>query len=382
MTDKPFRVGIVGLKPETSWAALAHLPALRALPEDFEIAGVANSSPESGRAAAEACDIPRAFDNAATLVESADIDIVTITVKVPNHFDLVKAALEAGKHVYCEWPLGNGLAEARTLARLANEKGVRAVIGTQARVAPEMDYLRRLIDDGYVGDVLSTSLKGWGKAWGPTIAGADARGYLLDIDHGATMLTIPLGHTLAALRDVLGDISALSTVITNRRTQVRALDTDELLPMTAPDQILFSGVLSGGAPLSLHYIGGLPSEPVGFVWDIHGTTGDLRVTAPTGHTQMVPLSLSGAQGPDGTLEPIAVPDEFRHGWPQAVIPGNVARVYARMAADLRKGSHTAPTFDDAVSLHELLAAAEEAAENGKQTTINARNRVLPNLVSG
>ena len=73
------------------------------------------------------------------------------------HLEVVKAAIEAGKHVYCEWPLGNGLAEAEELAELAKAKSVLGVVGTQARVSPEIEYLKQLITDGFVGEVLSTA---------------------------------------------------------------------------------------------------------------------------------------------------------------------------------------------------------------------------------
>src|SRR6201986_4621938 len=104
-----YRVGIVGLSPGRGWAATAHIPALRALSDVFETAGVANTSLASAKAAAAAFGIPRAFESVADLVASPDIDVVAVTVKVPHHREVVTAALEAGKHVYCEWPLGNGL---------------------------------------------------------------------------------------------------------------------------------------------------------------------------------------------------------------------------------------------------------------------------------
>ena len=81
-------------------------------------------------------------------------------VKVPHHAALVRAALAAKKHVFCEWPLGNGLAEARELAALAKESDVLCVVGTQAPFAPEVIHLRRLIAEGFVGKVLSTTLTG------------------------------------------------------------------------------------------------------------------------------------------------------------------------------------------------------------------------------
>src|SRR3954464_310616 len=95
-------VGIVGLQPGRSWAAVAHLPALRHLSNDFEIAGVANSSLASAQAAASACGITRAFANVAEMAASP-VDLVAVTVKVPAHFDVVRSVIEGGKHVFCEW---------------------------------------------------------------------------------------------------------------------------------------------------------------------------------------------------------------------------------------------------------------------------------------
>lgn len=75
--------------------------------------------------------------------------MVAVTVKVPYHFELVSLALNAGKHVYCEWSLGNGPEEARKRAALAEEKGVVAVAGTQARAAHEvLDRIERSAAEG------------------------------------------------------------------------------------------------------------------------------------------------------------------------------------------------------------------------------------------
>ena len=136
MAERRFRVGIVGLQSGRSWAARAHVPALRALADDFEIAGVATTSRASAEEAAAAMGLRRAFAGVAELVASSEVDIVAVTVKVPHHPEIVAAAIEAGKHVYCEWPLGNGLAEVETMAALAKANGVLGVVGTQARVAP------------------------------------------------------------------------------------------------------------------------------------------------------------------------------------------------------------------------------------------------------
>src|SRR5207245_10312086 len=184
MTER-IRVGITGANPDRGWEAQAHIPALKSLPDDFEITALSTSSRESAEAARARFGVPRAFDNTQDLVNHADVDVVAITVKVPHHFELATAALRAGKAVYCEWPLGNGLQEAEKLAALAKQKGVLAVAGLQARAAPSVLYVRDLVRQGYVGEVLSTTLIGSGMGWGPTVEPYNA--YLNDRKNGATL---------------------------------------------------------------------------------------------------------------------------------------------------------------------------------------------------
>src|SRR2546427_803834 len=139
---KRIRVGIIGANPDRGWAAQAHIPALKSLSDDFEITALSTSRRESADAASKLFGVPVAFDNHQDLVNSAVVDVVAITVKVPYHLELATAALDAGKAVYCEWPLGNGLKEAQTLATLAKKKGVLAVAGPQTRPAPSVDHVQ------------------------------------------------------------------------------------------------------------------------------------------------------------------------------------------------------------------------------------------------
>src|SRR5436189_508511 len=206
--DKRIRVGIIGANPDRGWAAQAHIPALKSLSDDFEITALSTSRRESADAASKLFGVPTAFDNHQDLVSNPAVDVVAVTVKVPYHFELAKAALEAGKAVYCEWPLGNGLREAETLAALAKKQGVLAVVGLQARSAPSVAYVRDLVEQGYVGDVLSSTLVGSGMGWGPTVEPSSA--YLNDKKNGATMLSIAVAHTADALCYCLGEIRELS----------------------------------------------------------------------------------------------------------------------------------------------------------------------------
>src|SRR5436853_5362000 len=108
-------VGIIGASPARGWAAQAHIPALKSLSDDFEITALSTTRRESADAASKLFGVPDAFDNHQELVNSPAVDVVAVTVKVPYHLELATAALEAGKAVYCDWPLGTGLQEAQTL---------------------------------------------------------------------------------------------------------------------------------------------------------------------------------------------------------------------------------------------------------------------------
>jgi|SRR5262245_49169313 len=369
MPGQRYRVGIVGLQPGRSWAARAHVPALRALPERFEIVGAANTSLASAEKAAAESGLPRAFADVAELIAAPEIDIVAVTVKVPAHREIVNAAIQAGKHVYCEWPLGSGLAEAEEMAALARAKGVLGVVGTQAPLAAEIEYLKHLIADGFVGEVLSTTLvaRGGPLQGGETIPDKKTYAYLLDRSNGATLLTIPVGHTLAALRHIFGEVAEVSSVLGTRRLKARSADTGETLPVTAPDQVLVNGAFATGVPISIHYRGGAARDGEGLFWEITGTEGDIRVSGRSGHTQMVQLALKGARGDERTFRPLEVPASLRTGWPEDAESGNVARLYARMAQDLREGTRTAPSFEDAVAVHRIIAAIESANDSGRRT---------------
>src|SRR2546425_1642009 len=147
---KRIRVGIIGANPDRGWAAQAHIPALKSLSDDFEITALSTSRRESADAASKRFGVPLAFDNHQELVKNDAVDVVAVTVKVPSHLALATAALDAGKAVYCEWPLANGLNEAAALAALAKKKGVLAVAGLQARSAPSVGHVRDLIKQGDV----------------------------------------------------------------------------------------------------------------------------------------------------------------------------------------------------------------------------------------
>src|SRR5207248_2768660 len=259
-------VGIIGVSPAWGWAATAHIPALRALP-NYEIRALSAHSAGSARGLSEAFGVSAVFSDHEQLVIQPDIDLVAVTVKVPHHRELVSAALAAGKAVYCEWPLGRDLDDARAMATLAAEQGVRTVVGLQARQAPAIEFVQELLGDGYVGEVLSTTMIGL-SVTGDVVGQPNA--YMLDRSNGANVLTIAVGHSLDILTHVLDEFADLSAISDLRRPLITIEETGEQIVKTAPDQIAVIGTLTSGATASIH-IREAVAGGTGLLWEINGT---------------------------------------------------------------------------------------------------------------
>jgi predicted dehydrogenase len=209
---KPLRVGIIGASAKRGWAKESHVPAVQQL-AGLELVAIATHSQETADAAAQAFGVKSAYGNAADLIRDPNVDLVAVCVRVPNHRTLVLDALAAGKHVYCEWPLGRNLTETDELAAAAHSAGVHAAIGLQARMNPTMHRARDLVASGAIGRVLSARLYSGTAAFGPKVATADT--YTENADNGATLVSIHGGHALDLAVAVLGslaDITALTTI--------------------------------------------------------------------------------------------------------------------------------------------------------------------------
>src|SRR6266704_3352472 len=337
MPESRLGVGIVGVSPLRGWAATAHIPALRALP-DYQIRPLSAHSAESARAAGEVFGVSAVFSDHEQLVARPDIDVVAVTVKVPHHRQLVSAAVAAGKAVYCEWPLGRDLGDARAMAALAAGQGVRTVVGLQARQAPAIEFVQELLSDGYVGEVLSTTMVGLSV---PGDVVVQPTAYMLDKANGANVLTIAAGHSLDILSHVLGEFAGLSAVSDLRRPLITIEETGQQIVKTAADQIAVIGTLTSGATASIH-VREAVAGGTGFLWEINGTGGTLRVTAGAAYPGIYPLTIAGAHGRNEPAE-LAVPAALTQKWPalsnlEGAPAYNVGRTYAAFAADMGNGT--------------------------------------------
>lgn len=179
------RIGIIGATTRRGWAGMAHVPAIRALPS-LGLHAVATRSKESARAAAGAFDAPLWFDDPKAMMAHDEVDAVAVAVKAPDHFDLVRHALLCGKPVYCEWPFGRTVEEARILDALARERNVATAVGLQGRFSPWLRQARDMVAAGSLGRILSTSLLAYDELSVGSVDEGNA--YLLDAANGANPL--------------------------------------------------------------------------------------------------------------------------------------------------------------------------------------------------
>lgn len=356
---KPLRVGVIGASPDGSWGSTAHLPALTALAQ-FAVTAVSTTRAETAARTAAAFGIRHAFDDPRRLAEHPDVDLVVVAVRVPEHRHLVQMALDARKHVYCEWPLGRNVAEATELADAADASGVVHMTGLQARRAPAIEFARELIAEGVVGQPVAVNMT-HSVPW--TFRGRSSSRYLLDRQSGATYLTIPGGHSLDCIAHLVGEFSEIRASLATLSAEA----TGEGIEQPSCDQAIISGIAGDGAVTSLR-LQGSSRFGTGVRLELSGTHGDIVIeSAPGGRgIQMADLTVAKTSA-TGKLEPITIPDRF-FCVPESARRNpalNVAKAYLAMHDAITRGTLPSPDFREAVKRHRLLEAVQLSSDSDR-----------------
>jgi predicted dehydrogenase len=356
----PLRVGIVGGNAKRAWAHDAHVPALTTLPQ-FRIDAVAARTQSQAEEAAAAFGAPRAFGDALKLVRDSAIDVVSVTVKVPEHRAIVLAALEAEKHVYCEWPLGQTVSQSEEMAGAARRaKSSHVIIGLQALSAPAIRQASGVVAAGTIGEPRTLRIfsptAGWGFAAPPYYA------YLQDKRNGATMMTIAGGHTISVIEAIVGAYTEVDARCSILQKSIRVIGTDNWVERTCADHATIVGRHASGCVSSLELVGGQTSMP--FRLEVVGSRGSLIVTAHAGGVGDFQVNELVCQ--------CSVPIEPTPGLASPSLSGPsafVAEAYVRFANDIHSGTRQVPDFQVALKLSRLLDAIDCASEQGRRQRI-------------
>ena len=367
MDAKKINIAVIGANIHMGWGGGVHLPALLKLPE-YQVIAVCTSRKETAEEAAEHFNVPMAFHNHQDMMAHPDVEAVSVCVRVPLHHQMVLDAIEARKHVYCEWPLGVTLAQAEEMASRARQKGISHMVGLQLRNNPVLLRLKELIEEGYVGEMLSVRMEACVSSSTyvhPRLA------WEVDGEKGAHVLSIPGGHTLDVISHCVAKFAQLSGQVTTQLTRRRVEGTDEVLDVTAPDTVLVSGTLTNGAAVSAHVARGI-WHGTGWTLEVYGTKGTLVASSSTLPQLASSIRLEGARCDEKALAPLEIPRRLRWGSPELadVEPFTTGQMFRRFAESISQGTTAHPNFDDAVTNHRLLTAIERSSNAGRRVSLD------------
>ncbi|MFB3119381.1 MAG: Gfo/Idh/MocA family protein [Stenotrophomonas maltophilia] len=364
MAEK-IRLGVIGANIHRGWAVRSHLPALVASPE-FELTAVCTTRMESAEESQQKFGARLAFDDYRKMLAHPDIDAVAVILRVPSHYEPTMAALNAGKHVYTEWPLGRTTAEAQEMADLAQSKGLRNMVGLQSRANPAILYAKDLVESGYVGEVMSCHVS---RIDGGVLERQSDRTWQRDKALGANTLTISCGHTIDALRFVVGDFGQVSSVVSTQAKEWFEVDTNQLVEVTSPDNILVNGKLANGGVGSVH-IASNPWAGSGYRMEIYGREGTLNISSK-GSPNTNTVRIQGVKE-GNNLEDLEVPERYTfvlEGMPQGE-PYNVGQMYYQFGQSILSGDNCQPDFYTAVELHHFIDSIEAASDLGHEMAVS------------
>ena len=187
------RVGIVG----AGWAAEGHAFAYDRCAETITVA-ICNRTQSTAEKVAQRYQIPNIFSDYQQMFQE-DLDIVAITTPAHTHCQIAVDALNAGAHVICEKPMTLNAEEALKMYQVANKKNLKTAIAFNWRYTPEFMHLKKLIDDGHIGEVQEIHAH-----WLRGLPKEVAVGWFTRLEQGGGFLANGGAHEIDRVRCLLG----------------------------------------------------------------------------------------------------------------------------------------------------------------------------------
>jgi predicted dehydrogenase len=348
-SQQTIRVGIIGTG---GWARYGHIPVLQAL-DGFEVVALAGRNKDKVQQYADQFGIGMAFGSAEELIAQPGIDLVVVLAPTSEHGRLASAVIAAGKDVYAEWPLSTTTAESEQILAQAEAKGVKHIIGLQRRFSPAVRYLKRLMQEQYVGTLRGVRMSVGVDAFGPVMP--EAVKWVLEDKNFTHLLPIYGGHFHDVLFRTVGFPEQLSAVTRVQFPVTTLAETGEQVPYASANEVMVIGTLAGSALFSVQLEGG-QAHRTGLQIDITGTEGVLRVTNPHAFQNEADHKIEGMKNGAAAFTELPVPAEFSY-LPMAGLDASardVAYLYSTYARDKANGTNEATSFADAVGQHRLI----------------------------
>ena len=360
--EQALRVGIIGV----GFGAAVHIPGFQS--EGLDVVAVAARREARAQETAAQFSIPNATGNWRELVASPEVDVVSIVSPHTLHCEMAVAALEGGKHVLCEKPTAVNAAEARAMREAARASPATAMIAHEFRWAPQRSFVRRLLDDGYIGDFrfVRGSLEVGPRRPPSTLRPAPDP----DLGRRGGFLWGLGSHYLDAFRHWFGEIVAVQSMM-RAQTPERAGASGAVTTTESDDTFAVLIEFENGRWGSFSGTSAAPFGQ-GAQIEVFGSEGSLSTPQP----------LPGFNPPpDGKVYGAKFGGEGRSELPMPadLVPFDDERdhrllPFRLMVRDFIKGVHEgaspAPNFEDAYRIQQVLDAVVESSETGRRTTID------------
>ena len=248
--------------------------------------GCADLNTEAAKAAAARWNVPKVYTTD-EMLKDPEVDIVIILTNPASHYSLTMAALKAGKHVYCENPLADSLEQANEIVEFAASQGLFVGSAPDTFLTPEFQTVRKLLDEGAIGKVISVTANYVGPGadlWHPNAGYLYKKGVGPALDMGPYFLT--------SLVTLLGPIDSLFAYA-NRGWDVRKIWDKDV-----------------EVEVNTNYCAVLKFK--------NGTVGNLNLTYDEWKSSLPGMELYGTEGvlfapdPNAMMGPIKLPEDFKN----------------------------------------------------------------------
>ncbi|MDS0245067.1 Gfo/Idh/MocA family protein [Microbacterium aurantiacum] len=376
--------GFMGAAHSVGWR---QAPRMFSLPRAVEMAVIVGRNPDGVAAAAEQWGWAEAATDWREVIARDDIDIVDIVTPGDSHAEIAIAALEAGKHVLCEKPLANTVAEAEAMADAATRaagSGIRSMVGFTYRRVPAVTFLRDLVAQGKVGRIQQVRAA-YRQDW--LVDPQMPLAWRLQKEHAGSGALGDIGaHIIDMTQFVTGqEVAAVSgtmeTIVRERPLQgsgsgLSGTAAEGMGEVTVDDVAIFTGRLEGGALVSFEATRFATGRKNALSIEVSGDEGALRFDLEDLNTlgfydRTAPDEL---QGFTRILVTEAAHPYVEAWWPAGHMLGyehGFSHQVVDLVTAIAEGTDPHPSFADGLSVQRVLDAVERSSENDSAWTRTA-----------
>ena len=375
---KPLNIAMIGY----GGIGRVHALGYRAIPFHYglpagavKIAGVATTNPESAWAAGQeiGCDVWTT--DYRELLARDDVDLVDICVPNRLHEEVVVAAAQAGKHIYCEKPLAMNVAEARRMVAAVEAAGVKSQMTFNFRFFPAITRAKQLIDEGFLGRVFSYRGRYYRASY---IDYQKPLSWRLSKEVAGGGALFDLGsHILDLIHHLLGDFAGVNATM---ETLIKERPIDKgsttMAPVDVDDIALLHTRMADGAlgTVEISRMGTGVANDLGI--EIFGDKGAIRFNGADPSW----LELYDTRDPDAPLGGMRgfkkLETVQRHAGaksPDWTMPPGFVRAHAECQYQFLKaideGRPASPSLADGLHIQAVMAAAERSSETGSWVNV-------------